>query len=200
MDQRDGAGDAASGKRPFFLEAPPPYQLRPLRLSDLDTVIEIERASLPTPAKKSTYEYELKQNRLAHYYALVRRDNGRAGQLLGYAGAWLMAGELHIIIIAVDPAWRGRGLGELLLLNFLFLAHARQSRSVTLEVRRSNHAAQALYKKYGFVQVGERQRYYRDTGEDALIMTIDVEANREYPARLAQMKEDLFARLNGAHL
>jgi ribosomal-protein-alanine N-acetyltransferase len=66
---------------------------------------------------------------------------------------------------------------------------------VTLEVRRSNDAAQALYQKYGFDVVGERRRYYRDTGEDALLMTVST-LDAGYGEMLEEKRETLFNRLS----
>ncbi|MCA9990202.1 MAG: GNAT family N-acetyltransferase, partial [Anaerolineales bacterium] len=70
--------------------------------------------------------------------------------------------------IATHPRWRGRGLGERLLLHMLAQAASLGATLVTLEVRRSNGAALGLYHKVGFVVVGERRGYYKDTQEDAL--------------------------------
>ena len=92
--------------------------------------------------------------------------------LIGYIGHWFMLDEGHISIISVDPKWQGRRLGELLLLWSLRQMVANQSAIATLEVRASNTRAQRLYLKYGFEIVGRRKRYYRDTGEDGLIMTV----------------------------
>jgi ribosomal-protein-alanine N-acetyltransferase len=83
-------------------------------------------------------------------------------------------------------------LGELLLLNLLHLATAEKAQMTTLEVRRSNRGAQALYSKYRFDIVGERRRYYRD-GEDALLMTAVLD--EDYGRFLEQQKNTLFTRL-----
>jgi ribosomal-protein-alanine N-acetyltransferase len=152
-----------------MLIPPAPYQLRPLQLADLPELHVIERLSLPTPTKAGTYEYELTRNDLAHYQALL--VDGRS--LIGYSGYWLIGEEAHISIIAIHPNWRRRGLGELLLLNMFSLTQAQLAARATLEVRAHNTAAQALYKKYNFIVVGERPRYYRD-GEYALIMTAEL--------------------------
>ena len=105
-----------------------------------------------------------------------------------------MGDECHISTIAAHPDWRGRGLGELLLLNMLFMANEQAAQMVTLEVRQSNLTAQALYHKYQFAIVGERRRYYKDTGEDALIMTYEP-MNGRYYQFLLQQKDILFVRL-----
>lgn len=172
-----------------MLILPAPYLLRPMTLADIPAVLEIDRLSFPTPASEQLFINELVDNHLAHYQVLARRDARRdeepaeksAGEMLiGFAGFWLIAGEIHISTIAVTPAERGRGRGEWLLLNLLLLACELTPLLVTLEVRRSNTVAQALYRKYHFEEVGIRRRYYRDTGEDALLMTVDLAEQPEY--------------------
>src|SRR5581483_5801734 len=79
--------------------------------------------------------------------------------LAGYAGLWLMVDEAHVTTIAVRPQFRGRGLGELLLVALAEIAYDINARWLTLEVRVSNSVAQALYRKYGFKPAGIRQRY-----------------------------------------
>jgi len=178
-----------------MLQPPYPLHLRPLRLSDLPAVIPIEQQSFPSPTQEKSYRYELRENKLAHYQALTVRRADQDELLLGYAGYWLIADEIHIIIIAVDPQWRGWGLGELLLLNMLDLAYEHVANLVTLEVRESNQVAQDLYKKYAFDIAGRRKHYYRDTGEDALLMTIVLQPDRQYHDFLDQKQKQLYARL-----
>lgn len=172
-----------------MLTPPPPYKLRPMILEDIESVQAIDRRSFPTPAKASLYVHELTQNKLAHYQVLTVQT-----QIIGYTGFWMLADEAHIISIATHPDWRGRGLGELLLLNFLYLAGEQGATLATLEVRRSNIVAQTLYLKYAFEVVGERPRYYQDTREDALIMTVMLK-DHYYSHTLAQAREVLFTRL-----
>ncbi|MSQ24269.1 MAG: ribosomal-protein-alanine N-acetyltransferase [Chloroflexi bacterium] len=94
-------------------------------------------------------------------------------RIVGYAGLWLMVDSGHITTIAVDPPYRGEGVGELLLLALVERAMQLDAVEVTLEVRVSNYVAQALYRKYMFRNSGLRKRYYSDDGEDALIMTTE---------------------------
>ena len=115
--------------------------------------------------------------------------------VLGYSGLWLMVDEAHIATIASHPEWRGRGVGELLLLNMLRVAQQIQAINTTLEVRVSNQAAQNLYRKYNFEEVGRRKAYYQDNREDALIMTVTVFQTQAYAERLDVLEEDLRARL-----
>lgn len=155
----------------------------------------IEHQSFPTPTREKTYRYELSENKLAHYQALTMEHPGKDEQLIGYAGYWLIADEVHISNIAVDPLWRGRGLGELILLNILYLGFDQEAALVTLEVRMSNQTAQDLYRKYKFEMVGRRPGYYKDTGEDALLMTVYLQSNHPYRQFLKQKENLLFTRL-----
>ncbi len=118
-----------------------------------------------------------------------------AGPIVGFAGIWLMVDEAHLVTIAVQPGHRGRGLGELLLVSVLDWACALGASYMTLEVRASNHVAQALYRKYGFRNEGVRRRYYSDNGEDAIIMTTDKIASASYQARYQELKREVLRRL-----
>jgi ribosomal-protein-alanine N-acetyltransferase len=82
-----------------------------------------------------------------------------------------MVDEAHITTFGVHPDWRRQGIGRQLLLNLVELARTIGARRMTLEVRASNDGAQALYRAYGFEEVGRRPRYYTDDGEDALVMS-----------------------------
>jgi [ribosomal protein S18]-alanine N-acetyltransferase len=176
-----------------MLKPPAPYRLRAMSLSDIESVMAIEQTAFPTPWRASAYEYEVAHNRLAHYQVLQAALGDRPSRLIGYAGYWLLGSEAHVSTIALDQDWRGRGLGQLLLLNLLFLAMGEQASMVTLEVRRSNLVAQAVYQKFRFEIVGERKRYYQGK-EDALLMTAEP-LDREYRAFLQQQKVALFHRL-----
>ena len=164
-----------------MLAVPSPYALRPMSVDDISAVLVIDRLSFPTPAEAQLFVNELTDNALAHYQVL-----SRDGHIVGFAGFWLIAGEIHISTIAVHPDERGRGRGEWLLLNLLLEACRLDPLLVTLEVRRGNLTAQALYLKYRFEEVGVRRRYYRDTGEDALLMTVDFAEQPDYCRWLAE--------------
>jgi ribosomal-protein-alanine N-acetyltransferase len=92
------------------------------------------------------------------------------GKAVGYAGMWQVMDEGHITNIAVHPEFRNYGVGSALMEALLATARSRGIVALTLEVRRSNFAAQALYRKYGFAEGGMRKAYYADNREDALIM------------------------------
>ncbi|WOB44967.1 ribosomal protein S18-alanine N-acetyltransferase [Thermoleptolyngbya oregonensis NK1-22] len=90
--------------------------------------------------------------------------------LAGLGCLWMILDEAHITTLAVHPAQRGRGLGQLLLTALMQAAWHHQMHWATLEVRASNRAAIALYQKFGFTDVGLRPRYYQNPEEDALIL------------------------------
>jgi ribosomal-protein-alanine N-acetyltransferase len=158
-----------------LLQPPRPLRLRPMTADDIDSVMAIEQESVPTPWPASGYRHELTQNPRAFYAVATCVDDLGTEIVLGYAGHWLIADEVHVSIIAVAAHCRGRGLGDLLMLQVLHHAKQQNARLVTLEVRRNNRVAQNLYQKYTFAEVGERKGYYRDTGEDAVLMTLDFE-------------------------
>jgi ribosomal-protein-alanine N-acetyltransferase len=93
--------------------------------------------------------------------------------IIGFVGVWLLPDEAHIVTIATRESHRRKGIGERLVIATIDLARERRQPLVTLEVRVSNEAAIALYRKYGFQEVGRRPRYYSDNREDAYILTID---------------------------
>jgi ribosomal-protein-alanine N-acetyltransferase len=143
-----------------------PIVVDPMRLEDVQAVHEIERLSFRTPWPAYAFEQELRGNRLARY--VVARAGDR---VVGFAGVWLMVDDAHVTTFGVHPDWRRQGIGRQLLLNLAELSSAIGARRMTLEVRVSNVAAQALYAAFGFQVVGRRPRYYTDDEEDALVMT-----------------------------
>ncbi len=109
--------------------------------------------------------------------------------ILGFAGVWIMADEVHLTNIAVRKQYQRQGIGEQLLLSVIDLAAERKADFITLEVRVSNTAAQRLYQKYGFTQVGVRTGYYTDNREDALIMSTETITSAPFQARLQQLQQ-----------
>jgi ribosomal-protein-alanine N-acetyltransferase len=201
----------ASGNASRMIQYSERYLLRPMTGDDIPQVMAIERASFSSAWPRSAYEKEL-ENRLARYLVAVRlgepepdrrgvrRHLGRllartrpaaSGEIVGFAGLWLMVDEAHIVTLAVRPDARRQGVGTLLVLGALELAYAHDMARVTLEVRASNLAAQKLYERCGFLRAGVRPRYYSDDNEDAIVMTTPP---LEEPAFRA-----LFERLRDEH-
>jgi len=90
--------------------------------------------------------------------------------ILGIACAWAIVDEAHLTLLAVHPTARRQGFGRLLMWATLYHAHYRGMKRATLEVRSSNTGAFSLYTRFGFDVAGSRKKYYKDTGEDALIL------------------------------
>lgn len=134
---------------------------------DIDRVVELDAKCFPLPWSAGAYNTEVRNP--SAYYIVARAD----GTVVGYAGMWLIMDEAHITTVGVDPEFRGRKVGERILVNLLDEAVHRGARRATLEVRRTNSVAQNLYHKYNFHTVAIRKAYYTDNNEDAFVMWID---------------------------
>jgi ribosomal-protein-alanine N-acetyltransferase len=204
--------------------------VEPMRLDDIEAVLDIDRLSFPLPWSASSYRYELTQNAHSYFFVALAPQSGpaipvapprgppfpRAGGrarlwglrrsspeaaatprlVVGYAGFWFIVDEAHISTIAVHPDWRGQGAGEQLLAAALERALDLNAIKATLEVRVSNTRAQNLYRKYGFEEVGRRRHYYRDNGEDALLMTAELHA--DYRDQMRRLTGQPRGRSHGA--
>jgi ribosomal-protein-alanine N-acetyltransferase len=137
----------------------------PVARADRDAVLALEAACFPsswTPSS-SDEQFDSPVSRVH-----VARLTG-AG-IVAFCAAWAIDDELHINWVAVDPAHRRRGIAQALLREALRETGARRA---TLEVRRSNEAAIALYAKLGFQVTAVRYRYYKNPDEDALILWLN---------------------------
>jgi ribosomal-protein-alanine N-acetyltransferase len=117
--------------------------------------------------------------------------------ILGFAGLWIAPDEGHIIAIGVRSNYRRIGIGEKLLISLIDFATQSNFKTITLEVRVSNEAAQSLYQKYGFHAIGRHHRYYSNNGEDALLMSTDTITSAPFQAHFQQLKEIHRRRWNG---
>jgi [ribosomal protein S18]-alanine N-acetyltransferase len=134
--------------------------------ADLDAVLAIEEASFNNPTTREWYEGELKRPEVCFIYVLRTDDQPVAA----FCAFWLVVDQAHINNLAVRPELRGRGLGTQLLESILAEARHLGATSLTLEVRRSNIAAQRLYAKAGFFEHSVRKNYYTQPVEDAIIL------------------------------
>jgi len=141
--------------------------IRRMTMADVDGVAAVEAATFPTPWSRDAFESEMKN--VAARYLVAEKD----GEIIGYAGAWIILDESHITNIAVLQSQRGQGIGRRLTHGLLEYLSNLGAAYATLEVRKSNVVAQNLYVSLGFIKLGVRKRYYEDNGEDALIMVCD---------------------------
>jgi ribosomal-protein-alanine N-acetyltransferase len=136
--------------------------IRSLGYSDLPQVMAIERRSFPTPWSLAMFVLELSK---PSGVCLAAVDDGH---LVGYLVCSRYADVWHLMNVAIDPPARRQGIATALLEEMF--ARTGADESFTLEVRPSNDPALALYERFGFRSTGTRRRYYRDTGEDAVVM------------------------------
>lgn len=142
--------------------------LQPLSAALLLAAVELDQTSLGGLWTLDGYRRELASPN-SELLAL-QQPLSPSQPLVGIACLWAILEEAHITLLAVHPDYRGQGLGQALLFTLMLKAWQRKLEWSTLEVRASNQAAIALYKKFGFQAVGQRRKYYPDTGEDALIL------------------------------
>jgi [ribosomal protein S18]-alanine N-acetyltransferase len=135
-------------------------------LAHLADILDIERVSFPSPWGRESFEHEVR-NPLSRFWGILS-DNG----LVAYICFWVAAGEIHLMNIAVHPEMRKRGSGRALMDKLVQTGVEEGVRKIWLEVRPSNEAARTLYSRTGFTEVGWRRRYYADTGEDAIVMSL----------------------------
>jgi ribosomal-protein-alanine N-acetyltransferase len=138
-----------------------------MTLNDLDQVLEIERASFPTPWTEDIFLNEIRLNQFATYYVI---ENER--KVIGYCGLWLIIDEAQITNIAILPNYRGKKYGQMLFQYVLNQAIVQGAEKLSLEVRVSNDAAKKMYEKFGLAPGGIRKSYYSDNNEDAIVMWV----------------------------
>ena len=143
---------------------PRPLEIRSLGYSDLPQVISIERRAFTTPWSLAMFVLELSK---PSSLCLAATDSD-SGRLVGYLILARYDTVWHLMNVAVDPVHQHQGIGRSLLTEMI--ERAGVDEQYTLEVRTSNAPAIHLYETFGFRSAGRRPRYYRDTGEDAVIM------------------------------
>jgi ribosomal-protein-alanine N-acetyltransferase len=131
---------------------------------DLDQVARLEKLSFSDPWSKRSFEDEL-TNRFS--IPLVVKSGTR---IVGYACLWHIYEQMEIANIAVSPEFRGKGVGSTMMKRVLEVAKEKGCRSIILSVRQSNSAAISLYRRFGFVELERKKRYYRLPSEDGIIM------------------------------
>ena len=138
----------------------------PMNADHLEELERLERICFSRPWSKRMLAEEL-ENACAAF--LVAEDE--TGAVLGYAGLLVMMDEGYITNVAVFPEYRRLGVAAKIIDVYMNFAKANDLAFLTLEVRPSNNAAIALYRRFGFEEVGRRKNYYDLPREDALILT-----------------------------
>ncbi|NLL31289.1 MAG: ribosomal protein S18-alanine N-acetyltransferase [Clostridiales bacterium] len=141
---------------------------------DVEGIFNVSNLSFNTPWSKDSISNEV-NNPLAKYIVAIDNSNN---ELVGFIGAWIIAGEADIMNVAVHPSYRKVGIASKLLSSLIDLCNNLNCSNINLEVRASNLPAQNLYKKFSFIENGLRKGYYEDTGEDAILMQCTVQGNK----------------------
>ncbi len=164
-------------RKPAHHEAAEPseraFEIRKMVPEDLEPVMEIQRSSFKNPWSTELFRRELTHDWSTIFLAEEPQPSGPK-LLAGFLIFWLVHDEVHILNVATAPPFRRRGVARLLLEHALARGRQHRCSLATLEVRRSNRAALALYEAYKFRAVGVRPNYYVDEGEDAIVMVLDL--------------------------
>ncbi len=158
----------------------------PMRRSHIDDIMPIETSVYPRPWTPGVFADELREmaRGTRHYLvAHIGRD------LVGYAGMIYMEDGAHVTNIAVHPQQRRRGIATELLLDLAWEARRVGAGAMTLEVRDSNRSAQELYRRFGFVPVGVRPKYYENR-DDAIVMWCHDLQSEDVARRLRDIEEE----------
>lgn len=138
--------------------------IRRMTVEDIPDVMTIDRTAGLVPWSDDAFEREL-NNMLARYVVI---EDG--GDIVAFAGEWLVVDEAQIMKVAVTPDLQHTGYGKMLMAALTGLATREGCQTMTLEVKKQNAAALGLYRGFGFEITGERADYYPD-GSDAYLMT-----------------------------
>ncbi len=143
--------------------------IRKMTVEDVPVAAQLDRMSFTLPWPEHAFIYEVRDNFAARCFVAETEDRKVVGMIV----SWVILDELHIATIAVHPDYRRQGIGELILTKALQDGYEAGTRHALLEVHAGNEAAQNLYRKFGFKTVGKRPKYYKDNGEDAVLMNLD---------------------------
>ena len=141
--------------------------VRRMTLEDIPAVVELDKLSFSLPWPERSFRFELTDN-VASRSWVVDMD----GKIVGMIVAWMLVDEAHIATISTHPDHRRQGIAKKLLMHALRYMSKEGAITSFLEVRENNFAAQEMYRKFGYEAVGRRKRYYKDTDEDAILMTL----------------------------
>jgi ribosomal-protein-alanine N-acetyltransferase len=144
-----------------------------MTLDDLDQVHRIDVISFSLPWTERSFRFELTNNPVARCWVADLAEEGQPPELAAILVMWRIVDEVHIATIATHPDQRRTGIGRRLLATALLAAQQEGAEKAFLEVRRSNIAAQEMYRRFGFEVAGVRPRYYKDNMEDALLLNLD---------------------------
>ena len=133
-------------------------------MTDADSIAFVEEECFSTPWSRKSIADSISH---APWHLFVADLDGK---IVGYGGVYLILDEGQISNIAVLGSYRSKGIGRAILDAIIDLCEKEECARITLELRKSNSAARALYEKCGFVEVGERPNFYSNPTENAILM------------------------------
>jgi ribosomal-protein-alanine N-acetyltransferase len=143
-----------------------PIVIAPILIRDLNEIVAIESRVFPDPWNRNMFLEELLHPHADSFKATVNQN------LAGYIFLHRILDEWALLNLAVAEGWRRQGVATALLNHVMRLAKIRRCYRITLEVSEKNPPAIALYKKFGFRQVGRRRGYYQYNQADALVVEL----------------------------
>lgn len=156
------------------------YVIRPVTPQDIPLVNALDEVVFPSSPWGLTSFYKNLDQAYDLFFGAFSEETEqeinanthlqKQASILGFGMIRVLAGEAEVLLLAVTEAARGEGIGYTLLLHLLDKARREGAESVYLEVRASNAAALALYRKAGFAACGQRTGYYASPKEDAILM------------------------------
>ena len=142
--------------------------IRRMTLEDIPAVVELDHLSFTLPWPERSFRFEVTDNPASRCWVFEMDD-----RIAGMIVVWLLVDEAHVATISTHPNHRRQGIAKKLLTYALRYMSKEGAVTSFLEVRENNLAAQEMYRKFGYEAVGRRKRYYKDTGEDAILMTLN---------------------------
>lgn len=164
------------------------FHIRRMTSEDVGLVMKIEEVSFGEYHwSEDSFRSEI-NNKLGNYFVIIEQDTNK---LAGYCGYWNVLDEGHITTLAVHPGFRGKKIGCLLVSHIISTGYDLELKWFTLEVRASNIPALNLYKKFGFENIGVREKYYQDNNEDAIIMWTENIWSEKFKNNLSVIKSEV---------
>ncbi len=174
---RDAAREAAkndddsrkAAAQEIIFELPPEDEkitYRNVDERDSEELAKLDSLCFGTAWSKESFDGELDPSKNSIYRAAINSK----GKIIGFAGIMCIFDEGEVNRVAVSPLYRGRRIAVKLMSDIIEAAEAKGVKNMFLEVREANRTAIALYKEKGFKVTGKRENYYRETGENALMM------------------------------
>ena len=151
------------------------WVIEPATVEALQDILQIEEACFSAPWTRKMLEVELCGNPFAHFLLAKQVPPDEVGSIsiVGYLCFWVVFEEVRLMNLAVIESMRHKGIARALVIQALEVGLAQAAIRAVLEVRASNHAAHALYRRLGFRDVTTRSTYYTNPTEDALLMELD---------------------------